>query len=241
MLQEEKNMGFLDDVKENQTLQIQVLCVAFFLLAFPSYFFLKAAATDDPAGMGGVGTYSVTGEFSYIELASASQDIADGETFTLDLNTMDLSSEDKGKNIVGVLVSMSYQEDEQPRPLPACGSQTAPDTITGTATHLEFSNSASGQNTDGSGNHDVTTEWYNSTMIGSEVEGLSESEIAEQLESNGAGLGDYLIEISVDAQGDSCTNPIAADNQDGGENVTYTVQLIVLDFEITPYIEIEDI
>ena len=28
-------------------------------------------------------------------------------------------------------------------------------------------------------------------MIGTEVEGLSESEIAEQLDSNGAGLGDY--------------------------------------------------
>ena len=55
-------MGFLDDVKEDQKLQVQVLCVAFFLLAFPSYFFLKAAATDDPAGMGGVGTYTVTGD-----------------------------------------------------------------------------------------------------------------------------------------------------------------------------------
>jgi len=231
----------MDDIKEDQKLQIQALCVVFFLLAFPSYFFLKAAATDDPSGMGGVGTYTVTGEFSYIDFASDSQDIADGETFTLDLNTMELSSEDKAKNIVGVLVSMSYNEDEQPRPLPACGSQTAPDTITGTATHLEFSNSASGQNTGGSGSHDVTTEWYNSTMLGTEVEGLTESEIAEQLDSDGAGLGDYLIEISVDAQADSCTNPLAADNQDGGENVTYTVQLIVLDYEITPYIEIEDI
>ena len=47
-------MGFLDDVKVDQTLQIQALCVVFFLLAFPSYFFLKAAATDDPAGMGGL-------------------------------------------------------------------------------------------------------------------------------------------------------------------------------------------
>jgi len=231
----------MDDIKEDQKMQIQALCVVFFLLAFPSYFFLKAAATDDPSGMGGVGTYTVTGEFSYIDFASDSQDIADGETFTLDLNTMELSSEDKAKNIVGVLVSMSYNEDEQPRPLPACGSQTAPDTITGTATHLEFSNSASGQNTGGSGSHDVTTEWYNSTMLGTEVEGLTESEIAEQLDSDGAGLGDYLIEISVDAQADSCTNPLAADNQDGGENVTYTVQLIVLDYEITPYIEIEDI
>jgi hypothetical protein len=236
-------MGFLDDVKENQNLQIQVLCVAFFLLAFPSYFFLKAAATDDPAGMGGVGTYSVTGEFSYIELASASQDIADGETFTLDLNTMDLSSEDKGKNIVGVLVTMSYEEDETSGNGPLCNGpnagQNAADTITGTATHLEFTNNAEGQNQGGNGEHDVTTEWYNSTMIGTEVEGLSESEIANQLDSDGAGLGDYTVTITVDANAGS--GIAGCDRNDSGENVTYTVQLIVLDFEITPYIEIEDI
>ena len=28
---------------------------------------------------------------------------------------------------------------------------------------------------------------------------------------------------------------------DNGEDVSYTVQLIVLDYEITPYIEIEDL
>ena len=47
-----------------------------------------------------------------------------------------------------------------------CQSGTAPDAISGTATHLEFSNSADGQNSGGSGSHDVTTEWYNSSMIG---------------------------------------------------------------------------
>ena len=233
-------MGFIDDIKEDQKMQIQAVCVVFFLLAFPSYFFLKAAATDDPAGMGGVGTYSVTGEFSYIDFDNGGEYIANGETLTIQLNTDALSSEDQGKNIVGVLVSMSYEEDEQARGLP-CGSQTAPDTITGTATHLEFTNTADGQNQGGSGSHDVTAEWYNSSMIGTEVEGLSESEISEQLDSDGAGLGDYSIEISVNAQGDSCTNPLIAGNEDNGEDVSYTVQLIVLDYEITPYIEIEDL
>ena len=235
-------MGFLDDVKENQTLQIQVVCVAFFLLAFPSYFFLKAAATDDPAGMGGVGTYSVTGEFSYIDLASGDADIQDGTPFTLDLNTMDLSSEDKAMNIVGVLVTMTYGEDEEGAGGPLCNGpnspQNAPDTITGTATHLEFTNTGDGQNQGGSGSHDVTTEWYNSSMIGTEVEGLSESEIADQLDSKGAGLGDYSVEISVSSnQGSS----IGCQNSDSGETVSYTVQLVVLDYEITPYVEIEDI
>ena len=234
-------MGFLDDVKEDQKLQVQVLCVAFFLLAFPSYFFLKAAATDDPSGMGGVGTYTVTGEFSYIDLASGDADVQDGTPFTLDLNTMDLSSEDKAKNIVGVLVSMSYAEDETQQgtgPAPCVTGGYSADTITGTASHLEFTNSADGQNQGGSGSHDVTTEWFNSSMIGTEVDGLSESEIADQLDSQGAGLGDYAIEISVQA---NSQNSPGCTRSDTGETVSYTVQLIVLDYEITPYIEIEDI
>ena len=235
-------MGFVDDIKEDQKMQIQVLCVVFFLLAFPSYFFLKAAATDDPAGMGGVGTYSVTGEFSYIDFDSGEETIADGTPFVLDLNTDALSSEDQGKNIVGVLVSMSYGEDEEGAGGLQCNGpnspQNAPDTISGTATHLEFTNTGDGQNQGGSGSHDVTTEWYNSSMIGTEVEGLSESEIADQLDSKGAGLGDYSVEISVSSnQGSS----FGCQNSDSGETVSYTIQLIVLDYEITPYIEIEDI
>ena len=234
-------MGFIDDIKEDQKMQIQALCVVFFLLAFPSYFFLKAAATDDPSGMGGVGTYSVTGEFSYIDFDSGEETIADGTPFVLDLNTDALSSEDQGKNIVGVLVSMSYQEDETQQgvgPAPCLTGGYSADTITGTATHLEFTNSADGQNQGGSGSHDVTTEWFNSSMVGTEVEGLSESEISEQLDAKGAGLGDYTVEISVQA---NSQNTPGCTRSDTGETVTYTVQLIVLDYEITPYIEIEDI
>ena len=234
-------MGFIDDIKEDQKMQIQALCVVFFVLAFPSYFFLKAAATDDPAGMGGVGTYSVTGEFSYIDFDNGGEYIADGDTLTIQLNTDALSSEDQAKNIVGVLVSMSYQEDETASGLScvAAGGQDAPDTITGMAMHLEFTNTVDGQNQGGSGSHDVSTEWYNSSVIGEKIEGLSESDISDQLDSNGAGLGDYTVEISVSAAtgnaGPGCQRT------DNGEDVSYTVQLIVLDYEITPYIEIEDI
>ena len=191
-------MGFMDDIKEDQMMQIQALCVVFFLLAVPSYFFLKAAATDEPSGMGGVGTYSVTGDLSYIDFDSGEETIADGTPFVLDLNTDALSSEDQDNNIVGVLVSLTYAEDETESGTGIGGVNTcngaggpSPDTITGTASHLNFTNSADGQNQGGSGSHDVTTEWFNSSMIGTEVEGLSESEITDQLDSKGAGLGDY--------------------------------------------------
>ena len=234
-------MGFFDDVKEDQTLQIQVLCVAFFLIAFPSYFMIKASATENPTGMGGVGSYTVTADFTYIDFASGEEPIQDGSPFTLDLNT-DLLDDVDGKNIVGVLVTMSYGEDESEDSLDPFGVGCAtgglsPDTITGTASHLNYSNSADGQNQGGSSSHEVSTVWYNSSVIGDKIEGLSESQIIDEL-SKGIGLGDYSIEISVAAQDGSTAT---CSREDTGENVTYTVQLIVLDYSITSYVEVEDI
>ena len=234
-------MGFIDDIKVDQELQVKTLCVAFFLVIFPLYFFSVAAGTDSPTGMGGVGQYEVSGEISYIDFDEGGEYIADGTSLTIDLNTDSLSDMEQEMNIVGVLVSMTYDEDEQARPGPLCLSQTAPDTITGTASHLNFSNSADGQNGGGNGAHDVTTEWYNSSMIGSVVEGLSESSITDQLDAKGGGLGDYSIQIGVTAQADSCTNPLGGQNEDNGEDVSYTIQLIVLDYSITPYIDVDDI
>ena len=235
-------MGFVDDVKEDRTLQIQVLCVAFFLIAFPSYFMIKASATENPTGMGGVGTYIVEANFTYIDFASGEEPIQDGSPFTLDLNT-DLLDDVDGKNIVGVLVSMSYEEDESEDSLDPFGAGCAtgglsPDTITGTASHLNYTNSADGQNQDGSGSHDVTTVWYNSSVIGDKIEGLSESQIIDELDSKGAGMGDYNIEISVQA---NSQNSAGCTRSDTGETVTYTVQLIVLDYSISSYVELDGI
>ena len=240
-------MGFIDNIKVDRDLQIQTLCVAFFLVIFPLYFFSVAAGTDSPAGMGGVGKYSVSGEMTYIDFESGEETIADGSPLLIDLNT-DAIDDIADKNIVGVLVSMSYGEDETETSTTPFGTgcngptggQNAADTITGTASHLNFSNSADGQNGGGDAEfaHDVSTEWYNSSMIGTDVEGLSESSIVDQLDAKGAGLGDYSIEISVTA---NAGGGATCDRSDSGETVSYTIQLIVLDYTIVPFVDLENI
>ncbi len=45
--------------------------------------------------------------------------------------------------------------------------------------------------------HEVVVEWFNSSMVGATVSGLSESEIVSQIDSMGAGLGAYSAEIGV--------------------------------------------
>jgi hypothetical protein len=223
----------LDDLKTNRDTQITVGCIAFFLIAFPLYFSFAASGVSSVAGTRGVGDYQINGNLTYIQLTDGIEYIADGDTYMMDDLHTDSIDDAEDLNIVGVRVLMSYGEDEQPRG-PPCLSQTAADTISGTAMHAGFNGTADGQNNGGSGEHEVVVEWFNSSMVGAEVSGLSESEIISQIDSMGAGLGAYSAEISVTTQADGCINPLLADNEDNGEEVTFSVELIVFDYSIAP-------
>ena len=70
-------------------------------------------------------------------------------------------------------------------------------------------------------------------MVGAEVSGLSESEIISQIDSMGAGLGAYSAEIGVSAEaGNPPGCPVSV--QMNGEEVTFSVELIVFDYTIAP-------
>ena len=183
----------LDDLKTNRDTQITVACIAFFLIIFPGYFALNGGASSGSGALGGVADYNVNGELTYIQIADGIEYIADGDTLMIDDLHTDSVDGAEDMNIVGVRVMMSYGEDEEaqglvPGPL---GGQDAADTISGTAMHAGFNNTADGQNNGGNGAHDVTVEWFNSSMVGATVSGLSESEIVSQIDSMGAGLGAY--------------------------------------------------
>ncbi len=111
--------------------------------------------------------------------------------------------------------------------------QDAADTISGTAMHAGFNGTADGQNNGGSGEHEVVVEWFNSSMVGAEVSGLSESEIISQIDSMGAGLGAYSAEIGVSAEAGTCRH-VPWISSDNGEEVTFSVELIVFDYTIAP-------
>ena len=226
----------LDDLKTNRDTQITVACIAFFLIIFPGYFALNGGASSGSGVLGGVADYNVNGELTYIQIADGIEYIADGDTLMIDDLHTDSVDGAEDMNIVGVRVMMSYGEDEEaqgiscgPGPL---GGQDAADTISGTAMHAGFNNTADGQNNGGNGAHDVTVEWFNSSMVGAEVSGLSESEIVSQIDSMGAGLGTYSAEIGVSAEAGNA--PGACSRSDNGEEVTYSVELIIFDYTIAP-------
>ena len=226
----------LDDLKSNRDTQITVVCIVFFLIAFPGYFAMKGGDSSGSGAMGGVADYNVNGELTYVQIADGIEYIADGETLMIDNLHTDAVDDAEDMNIVGVRVMMSYGEDEEAQGL-SCGpgplsGQDAADTISGTAMHAGFNGTADGQNNGGNGDHEVVVEWFNSSMVGAEVSGLSESEIISQIDSMGAGLGAYSAEISVSAEAGNA--PGACSRSDNGEEVTYSVELIIFDYTIAP-------
>jgi len=223
-------MYTMEDLKTNRDAQITVASILFFVLAFPIYFSI-AAGNADTDFAGAAGDYQVSGELTYVVLDSGSESIADGDTWSMTYNTDAVNDADE-LNIVGVRISMSYGEDETGNDGPLCTGSDAPDTITGTASHLTFNASADGQNNGGDGAHDVSAVWYNQSMLGTNVSGLSMNEIRAQLDSMGAGLGDHTVSIGVDAQAGNENNFVCGQRSDGGETVDYTVELIVLEYTI---------
>ncbi|MBT6527471.1 MAG: hypothetical protein HOM04_03045 [Euryarchaeota archaeon] len=224
----------LDDLKTNRDTQITVGCIAFFLIVFPLYFSFAASGVSSMAGARGVGDYQINGNLTYVQLTDGIEYIADGDTYMIDDLHTDSIDDAEDLNIVGVRVLMSYEEDESGGDGIFCpGGQDAADTISGTAMHAGFNGTADGQNNGGSGAHEVVVEWFNSSMVGAEVSGLSESEIISQIDSMGAGLGAYSAEIGVTAEAGGSLVP-GCGHTDNGEEVTFSVELIVFEYTIAP-------
>ena len=227
---------FSENLKSDRDTQITVGLIVIFMLLFPAYFAYAANNVSSGGALGSVGDYKVSGEYTFIELDSATEGIADGETLTLELHSDAVQSQIEGKNLVAVIVNMTYDEDEQaigPTCIGPAAGQDAPDTISATVSRGNNTASGSGQNP---GTHEVTAEWYDSSIIGTVVSGLSESQIMDELEGGETGIGNYTLDISVAAESGGTTT---CNHEDGGEEVTYTVSLVLLDYAITPDIAIE--
>ena len=234
----------LDDLKTNRDTQITVGCIAFFLIAFPLYFSFAASGVSSMAGARGVGDYQINGNLTYVQLTDGIEYIADGDTYMIDDLHTDSIDGAEDMNIVGVRLTMSYGADDEQSSPNVPGGCTGPlagqnqgDTISGTTEHAGFTGAADGQNGGQGGTHSAEAIWYNDSMTGV-ISGLSESEIVDQIDAMGAGLGPYNASVSVTAEtggGGGCQHT------DEGEDVSYVVELIVFDYTIAPFIEITDV
>ena len=188
------------------------------------------SAPSSSSSMGGVGDYTIDSTLFVDDFADDSEYVMDGETLILDFNTNSVDSWENGDNVVGVRVMMNFGEDETSSGLGCVASDDAPDTVTGTVSHDEQNQTFQGDNQGGSGMLVFEMIWYNSSLAESgNVSGMSESEIHEQLDAGGAGLGVYSLEITVEAD---AGGGLGCQHSDDGEEVGYTIQLLILDYSI---------
>jgi len=194
----------------------------------------------DSSSLGGVADYTVDSNVIIEQLGEGTEYITDGETLEIDLHTDAITWSGENRNVVAVRVILTYSEDETSGG-PGCAvpgaSASDPDTITGTITHNNETGTASGQNQgQGESSHEVLVEWYNSSLLNGTISGLSESEITNQLDSGDEGLGAYILDINVAVQEGG---GIGCNHNDEGEEVSYIVEILVLDYTINTVINLE--
>ena len=229
---------FIEDIKTDKKVQTLTAGIVFFLIAFPSVFAVMANGGSEGGAMGGVGTYNVSDTITNIPFDSGEQEISNGEDFMIDLSTDNIPS---GENIVGVVITLTYSENEQGASGIGCiGQSNGADTVSATANKGENMADGSGTNQGGSGEHSVTAEWYNSSLLSGDIEGMSESEINSQLDAGNAGYGDYSFTISVEATTGSEGTGLGCDKPDDtSELVSWNIELISLEYEINRVISEE--
>jgi PAT family beta-lactamase induction signal transducer AmpG len=175
------------------------------------------------------GTYVVESTMTTVEVEAKSAYYQDGQAveWTVESGAVADAIEAAGGNVVGVVLSMSYGEDESSGgPVCTGGEADAPDTITGSSTKGEWTLSASGENP---GSHDVNLTWHNQSLLTGVVEGMTKGDIESQLAFGEDALGTYDLSVTVNAEAFSGA---LCSNNDDGEEVATVVSLVVLDFTI---------
>ena len=221
-------MAFMDDLKTDQRTQILVAGMVFFAVAFPLYFNYAANNVDEVQLSGPVGNYSVEGTYSYHQIASGSMYVNDGSTEDIFANS-DASVDDlDGKNLVGVRATLTFTDDET-QGGPGCAVAQGPqdDDVSGGMDYYGLVEPS----TQVSSGESVNLEWHDSSIVGTTVSNMSEGAIEMLLDGMGMGEGEHMLSISVSVNtggGALCTS------SDDGEEVSYVIELVSLEYTITP-------
>ena len=198
----------------------------------------------DSSSMGGTGDYLVEINGSFETLVEDTEYIMDGDTLSIDLHTDAISWSDENPNIVIAMVYLNYSEDETSGG-PGCvipgASDSEPDTIIGTISHDNLTDTDEGQNNDQGESILILglefTPYMDFLLSGQNVgestiwfSNVSEQEIYENLSSEGSGFGSYTLDITVDSEEGG---GVGCNHNDEGEEIEYRVEIGVLNFSIS--------
>jgi len=181
-------------------------------------------SSSSSSALGGVGDYSVEGIYSYHAIADDSTYVPDGNTTDIMVNSDAAGGEIDGKNIVGVRATLTFTDDEAQQGF-GCTIAQPPqdDDVSGNLMHSGLEQTSPTQSGDS-----VILEWHDSSIVGTTVSNMSESEIMMMLDGL-FGIGEHSLGISVNVNTGGGTG---CQTTDDGEEVAYTIELISLEYTI---------
>ena len=230
--------AFLDKLQTDRDTQIMTVCIAFFLIAFPAYFALASSIKDLGVLGGEVGTYEVMVNETVVEVGSIELSIGDGDSADASFNTDAVKDQLSGKHVAIARLVYSWAETNEETQFGAgaqCDEVSADYDLSG-ATHNESSDTGSESWTENGNCASEVSHAIEFMMIdnyssnNTTYENMTEEQVLSKYGNMELGLGSFMTTVSVTA--DKGSSPFFGDNDDPGEDVTITLELVVISVTI---------
>ena len=230
--------AFLDKLQTDRDTQIMTVCIAFFLIAFPAYFALASSIKDLGVLGGEVGTYEVMVNETVVEVGSIELSIGDGDSADASFNTDAVKDQLSGKHVAIARLVYSWAETNEETQIGAgaqCDEVSADYDLSG-ATHNESSDTGSESWTENGNCASEVSHAIEFMMIdnyssnNTTYENMTEEQVLSKYGNTELGLGSFMTTVSVTA--DKGSSPFFGDNDDPGEDVTITLELVVISVSI---------
>lgn len=190
---------------------------------------------DTPDAPDAAASWSIEGTLEFVHIGSGEEFVADGQTVPVEVHSDGAGGAADGRNVVGIIATLVYGEDETAGG-PGCAAPGAADaeadTIGGLLQRAERSQSAEGQNVEGStASHDVGIDWFDRALYDAgSAENITEADLRAALDGGDAGFGPSTLDLSVTV---ATGGGAFCNHQDDGETVQWSVSLVVLDYTLT--------
>ena len=230
--------AFLDKLQTDRDTQIMTVCIAFFLIAFPAYFALASSIKDLGVLGGEVGTYEVMVNETVVEVGSIELSIGDGDSADASFNTDAVKDQLSGKHVAIARLVYSWAETNEETQFGAgaqCDEVSADYDLSG-ATHNESSDTGSESWTENGNCASEVSHAIEFMMIdnyssnNTTYENMTEEQVLSKYGNMELGLGSFMTTVSVTA--DKGSSLFFGDNDDPGEDVTITLELVVISVTI---------
>lgn len=219
------------DVPSGRALGIAALVILAPAAAAEGAYLLR----DAPEPADSAATWVIDGTVEFIEIGSGEEFVGDGQTVPVEVHSDDANGAADGRNVVGLVATLVYNEDETAGG-PGCAAPGAadaePDTIAGLLQRGERSGSAEGQNVEGStASHEVLVEWFDRALFeAGGAENISEGDLRAALDGGDVGFGPSNLDLTVTV---STGGGALCNHQDDGETVQWSISLVVLDYTLS--------